>query len=181
MAIPKTEEKLKKKNLNPEEFKQKMLDDFSKLSSIYSDDMKQKILNELPNFSNPSGDNSLYGEREKRSKLVTEILCKYKESFANKVDDTPKFRRVLLYSTLGIMFGLTACFILYSLKIMFMQTEMKTTQFASFASASVTMLGTVFGLLTIITNYFFPKDDEQYLATIVQAVQENDFRLGHDK
>lgn len=41
-------------------------------------------------------------------------------------------------------------------------------------TASVSFISLVIGLLTIITKYFFPENDEQYITKIVETIQQND-------
>ena len=41
-------------------------------------------------------------------------------------------------------------------------------------TACVSFISLIIGLLTIITKYFFPENDEQYITAIVEAIQKND-------
>ena len=45
---------------------------------------------------------------------------------------------------------------------------------AAFVTAFVGFASLVFGLITVITKYAFPEDDERYIADIVKAIQDND-------
>ena len=38
----------------------------------------------------------------------------------------------------------------------------------------MSFISLVIGLLTIITKYFFPESDEQYITKIVETIQQND-------
>lgn len=44
----------------------------------------------------------------------------------------------------------------------------------SFITTCVSFITLIIGLLTIVTKYFFPENDEQYITTIVEAIQKND-------
>ncbi|WP_297998267.1 hypothetical protein [uncultured Oscillibacter sp.] len=48
------------------------------------------------------------------------------------------------------------------------------TEMVSFVTACVSFLGLVVSVLLIITKYFFPENDEQYITQIVKSIQEND-------
>lgn len=40
----------------------------------------------------------------------------------------------------------------------------------------ISFSGLVFGLITVITKFAFPENDEVYITEIVKAIQENDYK-----
>lgn len=55
-----------------------------------------------------------------------------------------------------------------------MENELKVQSLVAFVTACISFISLIIGLLTIITKYFFPENDEQYITTIVESIQKND-------
>ena len=150
-------------------------------SHVMSDPNKKtrqkKIEDKVNSLVETKEDDALYrNQRERRDIQISEILDLYTKSFRKKVDSIVAFRWLLLASSLLIVFAFAYCFVRYSIKIMSMDSQIGMAQFGSFASAAVTIITAIFGILTIIVRYFFPENDEQNLANMVKAIQENDYR-----
>jgi succinate dehydrogenase hydrophobic anchor subunit len=41
-------------------------------------------------------------------------------------------------------------------------------------TACATLIGAIIGILKIITEYVFPREDEKYVTGIVESIQKND-------
>ena len=53
-------------------------------------------------------------------------------------------------------------------------SQVEMSDMISFATTCISFITLIIGLLTIITKYFFPENDEQHIATIVKTIQKND-------
>ena len=53
---------------------------------------------------------------------------------------------------------------------------MQISNLVAFVTACISFVSLIIGLLTIITKYFFPENDEQYITKIVEIIQNNDFK-----
>ena len=47
---------------------------------------------------------------------------------------------------------------------------------AALISSYLAIIGLIVGILKIIAEYVFPKDDEKYITEIVKAIQDNDLK-----
>lgn len=62
-------------------------------------------------------------------------------------------------------------------KVVFHSDELSDLNaIVGFVTAFVSFAGLVFGLMTIITRFAFPENDEQYITDIVKAIQDNDYK-----
>lgn len=61
-----------------------------------------------------------------------------------------------------------------SLKVLNVDSDLKIQDVAAFITACISFISLIIGLLTIITKYFFPENDEQYITQIVESIQKND-------
>ena len=64
--------------------------------------------------------------------------------------------------------------IYFSIQMLNSQSQIEVPDVVSFATACISFITLIIGLLTIITKYFFPENDEQYITAIVEAIQKND-------
>ena len=54
--------------------------------------------------------------------------------------------------------------------------DMEAGDVVSFATACVSFLTLIVGLLHIVTKYVFPENDEEYITRIVEMIQTNDLK-----
>lgn len=64
--------------------------------------------------------------------------------------------------------------VVLSLKVLNTDSEIQVQEVVAFVTACISFISLIISLLTIITKYFFPENDEQYITTIVEAIQKND-------
>lgn len=64
--------------------------------------------------------------------------------------------------------------IYFAVKAMDTQSNLQVSDLVAFVTACVSFVSLIIGLLTIITRYFFPHNDEKYITTIVESIQKND-------
>lgn len=64
-------------------------------------------------------------------------------------------------------------------RICITKNEMSAGNVAKLISVCVTFLTLIVGIMTIITKYVFPENEEEYITRIVEIIQNND--LEHKK
>ena len=100
-------------------------------------------------------------EQKQRDTEVTRLLAAYVKTYEKKTERNARKQDILFYSCLAIIVIFTIIFVA-AIIVAFLRI------------ASVSFIALVIGLLTIITKYFFPENDEQYITTIVETIQQND-------
>ena len=133
-------------------------------------------------FFSPVGDDSQLGyvdplatqQQRLRDEKITKLLETYIDAYQKKVKSSRRYRRAILISCLTIILGFAGLLGYISYHIVSLTSAMETQDLVAFITACVSFVSLVFGLLTIITKYFFPENDEQYITKIVEAIQNND-------
>lgn len=75
---------------------------------------------------------------------------------------------------MAIILAFSVLLIFLSLKVLNVDSELDIQDVVAFITACISFISLIIGLLTIITKYFFPENDEQYITTIVESIQKND-------
>ena len=113
-------------------------------------------------------------EQKRRDTEVTKLLKAYVKTYEKKVERSSLRQDILFYTCLAII-GIFAIIFITAIIIAFLKiTKVSYTGLATIITASVSFISLVIGLLTIITKYFFPESDEQYITKIVETIQQND-------
>lgn len=71
-------------------------------------------------------------------------------------------------------FSFFISFVFLSTKVLNSNSKLDIQDVVAFIAACISFISLIIGLLTIITKYFFPENDEQYITTIVESIQKND-------
>lgn len=117
--------------------------------------------------------NSLQKNKKQRDTEVTRLLAAYVKTY-EKTERNARKQDILFYSCLAIIGIFTIVFVAAIIVAFLRITSVSYTGLATIITASVSFIALVIGLLTIITKYFFPENDEQYITTIVETIQQND-------
>lgn len=114
-------------------------------------------------------------EQSSRDKIVTEILIQYKNLYKKKVRQSSFCRYLIIIPCIiiiakffGILENFATCII--------QQNDISVSAMVSFVSLCLSFISLIIGLLTIITKYFFPENDEKYITEIVNSIQANDLK-----
>ena len=83
-------------------------------------------------------------------------------------------RYIILIPCVVIILAFSGLLIFLSLKVLNVDSELDMQDVVAFITACISFISLIIGLLTIITKYFFPENDEQYITTIVESIQKND-------
>lgn len=111
-------------------------------------------------------------EEQKRDEMITGLLGIYVDAYESKVEENKGYRKQIF----GVCIRIVSLFavILAAMPFLALSGEMGMEDVVAFVTACVSFLALIIGLLHIVTEYVFPKDNERYITDIVKAIQEND-------
>ena len=113
-------------------------------------------------------------QQKKRDQKITELLTEYVNFYKKKVRHSTICRYLILTPCVLIILGFAVLLGYFALRIVHAAAPLEIGDLVSFVTACVSFISLIIGLLTIITKYFFPENDEQYITAIVEAIQKND-------
>ena len=112
-------------------------------------------------------------QEEERDKKITYLLEYYVSNYNDKIKFNRKYKQVILWFCVGVLsiflLGLVAFIVFISIN-----KNIDLESIVGLISIIVSFVGLFVGVLKIITEYVFPKDEEQYITKIVEAIQKND-------
>lgn len=113
-------------------------------------------------------------EQNMRDKQITRLLAAYVSTYEDKVRKNKEYRSNILWTciTITVLFAV----VLALLPFQVLGGEMEAGDVVSFATACVSFLTLIVGLLHIVTKYVFPENDEEYITRIVEMIQTNDLK-----
>ena len=111
-------------------------------------------------------------EQYKRDHEITRLLNFYVENYFEKTRNNHNYKRILLkYSLILISVLFLMVFISIILAIYFNYNSI-----ALVIGSFVSIISLPIGILKIIAEYVFPKDEEAHITNIVKATQDNDLK-----
>jgi len=113
-------------------------------------------------------------EQKRRDEDITTLLDQYVSFYECKVKHSKICRYIILIPCVAIIAAFSVLLIVLSLKVLNIDSDLKIQDLVAFITACISFISLIIGLLTIITKYFFPENDEQYITTIVESIQRND-------
>lgn len=113
-------------------------------------------------------------EQRTRDHYITELLNQYVSFYKSKVTHGKVCRYVILLPYMAIVIAFSVLLVVLSWRVLSTDSELQIQEVVAFVTACISFISLIIGLLTIITKYFFPENDEQYITTIVEAIQKND-------
>lgn len=113
-------------------------------------------------------------EQKKRDRYVTELLNEYVLFYRGKVKHSKICRYIILIPCILIVMGFSVLLVYLSLKMIDIPNTIQIEDLIAFVTACFSFISLIIGLLTIVTKYFFPENDEKYITTIVESIQKND-------
>ena len=122
------------------------------------------------------GLSNMSAEQIKRDKKITRLLDAYIRFYEKKSAHSTMCRYLILIPCMAIICG--CAFALTWLCVMTLSAEqdLDLEKLAAFITACAAFPIAIIGILHIITEYFFPKEDEKYITDIVKLVQKNDLK-----
>ena len=113
-------------------------------------------------------------EQRRRDKYITDLLNQYVSFYESKVKHSKICRYIILIPCISIIIVFSGLLVVLSLKVLNTDNELQVQEVVAFVTACISFISLIISLLTIITKYFFPENDEQHIATIVETIQKND-------
>lgn len=113
-------------------------------------------------------------QQKKRDQKITELLTEYVNFYKKKVKHSTICRYLILAPCVLIILGFAVLLGYFALRIVHAAAPLEMGDLVAFVTACISFISLIIGLLTIITKYFFPENDEQYITAIVEAIQKND-------
>lgn len=116
-------------------------------------------------------------EQLARDKTITEILNAYYNSYKKKQKVKSNCQCIIVI--ICFVFALASIICLMTLCLSFAKYPARFNDLNSVVAlvgSLISFSGLVFGLITVITKFAFPENDEVYITEIVKAIQENDYK-----
>ena len=113
-------------------------------------------------------------EQAERDKQITLLLKEYVKSYKHKVAHTTLCRYLILLPCLAIVVAFAFALCIISSRVLKTDFPVALSDLAAFVTACISFVSLIITLLTIVTKYFFPENDEQYITKIVESIQQND-------
>ena len=108
-----------------------------------------------------------------RDLQITELLKCYVDGYSHKVKVNKKYRFWIMISCAVLVVAVAFCCVFATVKITPMENK-SIGDIMTLITAYGGIIGSVLGVVKIITKYIFPENDEQYITEIVKAIQQND-------
>ena len=102
-------------------------------------------------------------EQKRRDEDITTLLDQYVSFYECKVKHSKICRYIILIPCVAIIAAFSVLLIVLSLKVLNIDSDLKIQDLVAFITACISFISLIIGLLTIITKYFFPENDEQYI------------------
>ena len=137
-------------------------------------DIKDSILgmndvNNLDDLNEPYFDKYATEQQRHRDKHITKLLQLYVDFYNCKIKSNKWYKEILFYFCLATILVFSIFFVYIICKEGF-----KNDKLFNLISVCITFISLIIGILTIITKYVFPEDDEKYITRIVEIIQTND-------
>lgn len=113
-------------------------------------------------------------EQARRDQKISDLLSIYVDSYKDKMKQSRRSRCILLIVSLFIVIGFSIILGALALVICISPKDLNVSDIVAFVTSCVSFISLIIGLLTIITKYFFPENDEKHITAIVQSIQNND-------
>ena len=113
-------------------------------------------------------------EQKNRSQSISAILSHYEQSYDYKVRFQKLYRKILFWGCSGIVVLFVIAILLILIYAVFHSDSIELAGVATVITAVVSLVGSMLGLVHIITKYCFPENDEEYIVRIVESIQGND-------
>ena len=118
-------------------------------------------------------DNWQTEEQKKRDVKISELLTQYVKAYSEKVSFVISKRNAIVELLLWAISILIITIVVITFIFCFAKNGIEENLIA-IISSYVSILSLIFGLLTTITKYIFPENDEKYITEIVSSIQKND-------
>lgn len=132
------------------------------------------VIKDENEMSKPYVDSFTTKEQRSRDKQVTKLLSLYVKGYESKVNSNKWYKLVLLIMCSLILLGFSIIFGIIIINVVFSKKVISIASLCQLISVCITFLTLIIGTLNIIVKYVFPEDDEKYITSIVEIIQNND-------
>ncbi len=112
-------------------------------------------------------------QQQERDIHITKLLSFYVNAYDRKMDFVSTYRKKIVEVLLAVLVAIVIVMIVATGKAFF-NSITSVEQLVGLISAYTSFSVLIIGLIKTITEYVFPKDDEQYITQIVRSIQKND-------
>ena len=119
--------------------------------------------------------------QNERDNQITELLTAYVKFYKRKAVHSTICRYLILIPCLFIIGAFARSLFSFASHISSVEREIQVTDVISFITACISFISLIISLLVIITKYFFPENDEQYITKIVESIQKNDLETKRER
>lgn len=112
-------------------------------------------------------------EEEERDRKISRLLEHYVNNYREKIKFNQKYKLIIIWFCFSVVIlflaGIVALMILAGA-----HNNIGIESVVGIVASIISFVGLFIGVLKIITEYVFPKDEEQYITKIVEDIQKND-------
>lgn len=120
-------------------------------------------------------DDFITAEQKKRDEQITLLLQHYVDNYNEKRKSNSVYKKIILGICGLIIVTFSIAFMILLFKVNQM-SDLQVNNVVALITVSITYLSLIIGLLTIITKYVFPRNEEEYITRIVESIQRNDLK-----
>lgn len=113
-------------------------------------------------------------EQKARDSEITKLLKEYVSWYKSKVKHSKICRYFILIPCILIICGFAGLLGYFGYCISVITESVGAEELTAFITACISFISLIISILAIITKYFFPENDEQYITKIVETIQKND-------
>lgn len=113
-------------------------------------------------------------QQKQRDQQISELLSEYVEAYRYKNKSNRWYKGILLGLCATIIIAFSVVFIILLIGFNNADESASIESVIELVSVCITFLTLIVGILTIITKYVFPENEEEYITRIVEIIQKND-------
>ena len=91
------------------------------------------------------------------------------DSYEKKVNSSIWYRVIILVVCIGVVIAFACALRYFAIRVANWENELQISNLVAFVTACISFVSLIIGLLTIITKYFFPENDEQYITQLLKV------------
>lgn len=115
-------------------------------------------------------------EGNHRDHSITRLLRLYVDAYEDKMTRNRGYRETILNTCVILIVGMVLVVALLPFQVLEEGSGLEMADVVSYVTAIGALVGLIAGMLHVVTEYAFPKEDEKYITEIVRAIQENDLK-----
>lgn len=134
---------------------------------------QDKDLKEIENDELDTKPDNLTRQQRLRDRQITSLLTSYVDAYKKKSETNNFYKKLILFFCITIL-GIFTVAISISIINFLSKGIVQLESLVGLIVALISFVSLFIGILKIITEYIFPKNEEQYITKIVELIQTND-------